>query len=441
MTMPSDLTTIDGQPHPHVSDPYDRPLLENTEFMVEIANCRRHEKHLITGIRAAISAGRRKRAFDLQRRYLQNPAAKKVAVFEAWKNCCRGGRRKYEYRRCTADQLHNYQTNLNVYSSCDEAAYVRPQQKRNGGYRPVCDFGIANRSRQLLTRRALEPFCNPRPEQYLFNGGRDQAVEATASAIRNGAKYAVRADIRNCFGSIDPTDPRFADTIPLTARVKENVLSGLHLNLICGVDLHHPGHACTRDYMGDNERRRGLPQGSNVSSLVAEIVLADMLQAVPEFGSSVVFADDFAILCSERDEAERIVNALRAATLLAPAGPLDFSVIEIRELSSKGIYFLGYWFREDDSEPHITPRGLAGAGNQIAAIRLADELHDFVYCHERFTPAWYEELQQLQRRYLSWCDGYKHWHNAEVFKRNVVHRIGTVASGGMDPGDPEYWDD
>src|SRR5262249_46835887 len=115
-------------------------------------------------------------------------------------------------------------------------------------------------------------------------------------------------------------------------RVIERVLLAEHLNIVPDI-LHHttlsPFGPADIDqgqmtplekYLAD--ARRGIPQGSAVSPILAEMLLAPVLFQVPGGGKVVAYADNIVVLAKSECDADAMTDSLGLALKKHPAGPL-----------------------------------------------------------------------------------------------------------------------
>jgi group II intron reverse transcriptase/maturase len=153
------------------------------------------------------------------------------------------------------------------------------------------------------------------PEQYAYRRGRNAqqaAVEVEATLYR-GRRDVVDADLADYFGSIP-----HAELLKSVARrvVDRRVLHLIKMWLECAVE--------ETDDRGRNKRtteakdqRRGIPQGSPISPLLANLYMRRFVLAWKKLGLEaslgsriVTYADDLVILC-RRGKAEEALLRLR----------------------------------------------------------------------------------------------------------------------------------
>ena len=153
------------------------------------------------------------------------------------------------------------------------------------------------------------------PEQYAYRPGRNaqQAVVEVEALLFRGHPEVVDADLADYFGSIP-----HAELLKSVARriVDRRVLHLIKMWLECPVEETDDRGRKTRTTEA-RDNRRGIPQGSPISPLLANLYMRrfvlgwKMLGLERSLGTRIVtYADDLVILC-RKGKAEEALQRLR----------------------------------------------------------------------------------------------------------------------------------
>jgi len=221
--------------------------------------------------------------------------------------------------------------------------------KANGKLRPLGISTLRDRVCMTAAMLVLEPIfeADLPPEQYAYRPGRNaqQAVVEVGALLDQGHQEVVDADLADYFGSIP-----HSDLLKSVARrvVDRRILHLIKMWLDCPVEETDDRGRKTRTTEA-RDNRRGIPQGSPISPLLANLYMRrlvlgwKMLGLERSLGSRIVtYADDLVILC-RKGKAEEALQRLREIT-----GKLKLTVNEgktrICKVPEGEFDFLGYTF-------------------------------------------------------------------------------------------------
>src|SRR6266496_530508 len=190
--------------------------------------------------------------------------------------------------------------------------------KANGKLRPLGISTLRDRVCMTAAMLVLEPIfeADLPPEQYAYRPGRNaqQAVVEVGALLDHGHPEVVDADLADYIGSIP-----HAELLQSVARriVDRRVLHLIKMWLECPVEETDDRGRKTRTTEA-RDNRRGIPQGSSISPLLANIYMRRFVLGWKKLGLErrlgtrlVTYADDLVILC-RRGNAEAALHHLRA---------------------------------------------------------------------------------------------------------------------------------
>ena len=221
--------------------------------------------------------------------------------------------------------------------------------KANGKLRPLGISTLRDRVCMTAAMLVLEPIfeADLPPEQYAYRPGRNaqQAVGEVGALLSRGHPEVVDADLADYFGSIP-----HAELLKSVARriVDRRVLHLIKMWLECPVEEADDRGRETRTTEA-RDKRRGIPQGSPISPLLANIYMRrfvlgwKMLGLERSLGTRIVtYADDLVILC-RKGKAKEALQRLREIM-----GKLKLTVNDektrICKVPEEEFDFLGYTF-------------------------------------------------------------------------------------------------
>jgi RNA-directed DNA polymerase len=216
--------------------------------------------------------------------------------------------------------------------------------KANGKLRPLGISTLRDRVCMTAATLVLEPIfeADLPPEQYAYRPGRNaqQAAIEVEELLYRGHPEVVDADLADYFGSIP-----HAELLKSVARrvVDRRVLHLIKQWLECPVEETDDRGRRTRTTEA-KDRRRGIPQGSPLSPLLANLYMRRFVLGWKKLGLErslgsriVTYADDLVILCRKGKAAEALqrlrelmsrlkltVNEEKTRICTVPEGEFDF---------------------------------------------------------------------------------------------------------------------
>ena len=245
------------------------------------------------------------------------------------------------YRECALSRLATLRTDVLRGRYRPQPLLGTSIAKPGGGLRRLAIPAVQDRVlqtavAQLLTR-LLDPEFDDASFAYRFGRSVQQAIARVRDCRDQGLRWVVDADIRDFFDCIDHSTLLSA----LRRRLPDDSLTVILAQWLA---------APVRVDEQLQPRRRGVPQGSPISPILANFYLHPLDCALSAAGHTVVrYADDFLILCRSRLEAESAQTLARAI--------LDTRKLELNEEKSRithfqaGFRFLGIRFEGEKMTP------------------------------------------------------------------------------------------
>ena len=245
------------------------------------------------------------------------------------------------------------------------------REDADGGLRPLAAPPLKDRVLQRAVHQVLSPALDMlmSTSSFGYRTGRSRfgARDLIQRLYREGFRWVFESDIRSFFDAVDLERLR----VRLAALLRDETLAEAVLAWMRASVLYKGGRI---------DRERGLPQGSPLSPLMANLMLDDFDHDLADAGCRLVrFADDFVIVAKSREAAARAGELARQA--LADLG-LELNEEKTRVVPfSEGFRFLGFVFVDglavESSPRRSNDAGKVPEGSWLArAVQKEKQAHD-----------------------------------------------------------------
>jgi hypothetical protein len=289
-------------------------------------------------------------------------------------------------------------------------AIVKYVQKPGGGNRPITSFSWLNYARQRLLVSTVQPFADfhcaqfqrqPEPEHRGLAAVRKALLKALEDA--DDTHVFLHMDVRDFYGSIRHSwvEGHLGVERGIVQRhIHTGGMRFIPLNAIA--DVRQADEA-----LRESDRRggRGLPQGSALSPLVAEMVMADILRSAAVFNEVQLFvwSDNIGVLVP-RSGVGALQESIREAFLSHGAGP--FQLTSTVHSVAREFKFLDTWYRVEHGE------ALAYVPDAVAMAWEAS-------ISGRLLTAGLDKLDQIEMHIRSKLAAWSWWEGSEDIKDHL----------------------
>ena len=333
-------------------------------------------------------------------------------------------------QRLPKSALSGIAEGLNPWKGSSEKVMVHLIFKDNGhDFRPIFVFGIEQRSLHQLVLPVLQATAQLHECQYALQGGVQQAITKVRKGLEDGFIHTAELDIRKFFSSLGQKG--VAEALPLPKEVTRNVVLSHNLPIvvksipslfsedpeemaICGVDV---SQICV------SEVPRGIPQGSGISPLVAEMVLSGTIGelAEQECCRIVNYADNVLVMAKSSKSCGGLGDNLSGLLMDHPAGPLLLNDPTYFEMGGP-IVFLGHVLERIGGIVEVSPsdENLSRMRRRIrSSLRSAQQSH---LPHSLALA----KLKEIDDSVTGWTAAFKQWPGAIPFRNRTLARVDDV---------------
>lgn len=374
-------------------------------------------------VRLAARSGTVRQLIRAQDRYIASAAAKFLAAHRVRKQRAKKSGYATPSERTQLAAAAALAAQIDVSRMCNERVYIEPVRKSDEGYRLTCSYGELAQARQQLIVDLLRWHEHLPHEQTILNGGRDAAIRKIQRNFAAGFRYCAELDIRRCFKSF--RTERLSWLLRLPESVVDNVISIRDVmpvpSRICRNDiLHHlPDDTETPEQLFQallgsewEQARLGLPEGSLLSPVVAELLLAPVVRALnaSRLGRVVTYADNFFLSATSEVRLRKMVSAFQDQLLRHPAGPVAVREDFTTTSPSEHFEFLGYRLTPNDGVLSVT----WATKHELRARRMRREayqkLHSDIPHHQKL-----KALARVEREHTMLTRSFASWPDREAF--------------------------
>lgn len=272
-----------------------------------IRHCRQRNDTMLQAVAQLKTRGHPGQARRLSRRYLDSYSARLHALARAYR------------RRVGSIQKASDEDVLELIAAADEMSAWRPtgekavayqKPKRGGGFRWVHKHGLFQYALELLTADVASRLADLLPTQFMFNGGLPKLRSWLEDNLPSTA-LVLTVDIPRCFDTVSRSS--LADDLFLPERVVKRVL----FDPMDFATYLYPGPMGNIPKPGPiakgSSAMRGIPQGSALSQVAADVAIAAVMRAISDVHPSVRVAshgDNLIVLMGDTSWKASVIAAL-----------------------------------------------------------------------------------------------------------------------------------
>lgn len=369
---------------------------DHSVFVADVISTKGRRKAALDKI--ARSTNRDKRRL-LIRQFLNDPALKLLYFFESVQA-------KRLLKQFPPERMQHAAEQLSTSHHCYEGVYPKNLPNGSSGkIRTTYNFGPGKHALQRMVADILRAmFPLPSDSHFTIQGGVQAALKAVEGHVREGFIYGVERDIAQFYPSVNVVE---------LARL----LRPLPFSVVMNVIAYAPGFVWYGSHvLPDAVHDAPLPlrgllaQGSAASPIAAEVLMADLLQGLPDDVRVISYADNVLILGETLDSVEAANAALEARAREHPCGPLGLKPsASIKNFAEEAITFLG-----NDGE--WNGQGMHWRPNTFAMEKIYTAVE---------TARNSDEVLKAEKWLRNWRRGYSLWNNGDEEVSLLIAQLGA----------------
>ena len=185
--------------------------------------------------------------------------------------------------------------------------------KRNGSSRPIVILPDQMKVAQYLIKEILEKGQCADLGDHNFakkGGGVSQAIREIRTALNQGYVYGMRADIRDCFASVNTQYLHEAFRLPRAVIDNNLMCENMHIVYRDLLDDHCDPVIALSDDCNTRRDLSGLLPGAPTSNLILGWLFKDLPHVLPENVRIFLYVDDIVLLAASEEEGRMAYIAL-----------------------------------------------------------------------------------------------------------------------------------
>lgn len=336
---------------------YDPDQYQRGERRAIMRRAKATANKLAYAVRRAIVGGVAGEIHETAVRYFKSYAVRYLALSAAWETMKRSERPHIGTLRALAANLNAFKLEFEVAQLFSKGRdWGCAGQARNRAPRPILKFRIIQRARQQMVLKLLKVCYGEfyRDDQYcVVSRGREQAVLQAMIHMRNPMiEFVAECDVSNFFPSVGEIAGPFGSTqtlrnqFPMLPRavIDSTVLSS---GIIAEAAIHEDMDVLSRS----NYAKTGMPQGSALSSYLAELIMSTIMSEaetlLPRGVHMISYVDNIGLFGSDADDVNVMMEPLAVSARNSSYGSFDLRRSQTTRHKSQGFIFLGYFLKYD----------------------------------------------------------------------------------------------